>query len=128
MLNIQQLRERPEEVRAMLARRHSDTPMDEILSLDLQRRELLQEAEALKARRNEVSRELGRSRDRTETSEFERLRLEMRQVGDRIKELEAAVDERESRLNELLLQLPNLPDPSVPEGEGEHDNQILRTE
>ena len=56
MLSIQLIREHPEVVERAMARRHSDTPLGEILALDTDRRKLLQEADALKARRNEVSR------------------------------------------------------------------------
>jgi len=126
VLSVQLLRERPDEVRASLARRHTDTPLVDILGLDAERRALLQEAEGLKAKRNEVSRQLGR--DRGDPVAFERARENMRQVGDRIKELESAIEERENRLDELLLQVPNLPDPDVPDGEGEHHNVVVRTE
>ncbi|MBI2886739.1 MAG: serine--tRNA ligase [Chloroflexi bacterium] len=127
MLSIQLIREHPDQVRAAMALRHTETPLEEILALDEERRKLLHEAEDLRARRNEVSRELGRTREANPQA-FEALRAEMRQVGDRIRELESAVAQVEERLEQLLLLLPNLPDPSVPEGAGEEDNSILRTE
>ncbi len=127
MLSIQLIREHPEVVERAMARRHSDTPLDEILALDADRRKLLQEADALKARRNEVSRNIGRSRQESPEA-FEQTREEMRQVGDQISALEAQTADKETRLNDLLLMLPNLPDDSVPEGEDESGNLVLRTE
>ena len=62
MLSLQLIRDQPELVRAALRRRHEDPPIDEILALDERRRKLLAEVEALRARRNEVSREIGRMR------------------------------------------------------------------
>ena len=127
MLSIQLIREHPEVVERAMARRHSDTPLDEILALDADRRKLLQEADTLKARRNEVSRNIGRSRQESPEA-FEQTREEMRQVGDQISALEAQIADKETRLNDLLLMLPNLPDDSVPEGEDESGNLVLRTE
>ena len=127
MLSLQYIRENPDAVRDAMDRRYAGTPLGEILALDEDRRKLLQEAEALKAHRNEVSRELGRTRDRSPDS-FEQLRAEMRHVGDRIKELDTLLSGREENLNGLLLQIPNLPDASVPDGEDEGSNTVLRTE
>ena len=127
MLSIQLLREHPETVRDAMAKRHTDTPLEQLLTLDEDRRTLLQQAEALKAKRNAVSKELSRVKDKTSAA-FEAARAEMRQEGDRIKELETAIEEREAKLNDLLLQLPNLVHPSVPLGEDEHGNIVIRTE
>ena len=126
MLSIQLLRDHPEEVRASLARRHTDTPIDEILRVEGNRRAALREAETLKARRNDVSRQLGR--DRGDDAAFQQAREEMRQVGDEITIRDRMISALDERLNEMLLQLPNLPDPDVPDGEGEHDNLVVKTE
>ena len=123
MLSIQHLRDHPDEVRARLATRHSDIPLTAALSLDQEHRKLLHEVEELRAKRNEVSKDLGTVRNESPEA-FERLRAEMREVGDRISTLETVINEQESRLQDLLLQLPNLPDPSVPLGGGEEENVI----
>ncbi len=124
MLSIQTIRDHPDLVADTMARRHTETPLQEIIALDEQRREVLQESEALKARRNEVSRELGRSKDKN-SAEFTQLRADMRQAGDHIDTLDKELAGVETRLNELLLQLPNLVHESVPEGAGEEDNVRL---
>ena len=76
----------------------------------------------MRGRRNSVSRELGRSAERPPE-----LIEEMRQVGDRIRELEQQVKELEASLDEELLALPNLALPDVPLGAGEEDNVVIST-
>ncbi|MSQ10252.1 MAG: serine--tRNA ligase [Dehalococcoidia bacterium] len=127
MLNIQYLREHPEAARAALARRHTDIPLDELLAADAQRRTLLQETEGLKAQLNEASKRMGQIKDKT-SADFERARGELRELGDRVKVLDAQVTSVEATSLELSLTIPNLPHQSVPEGEDEHGNVTLRTE
>src|SRR4051794_5142735 len=100
-------------VEAELRRRgETDPGIDRVVALDEQRRKLLVEVETLRARRNEVSRQMrGGAPDE--------VRAEMRQVGERIAAIEADVAEAEEALNARLLELPNLPDPSVPTGASE---------
>jgi seryl-tRNA synthetase len=125
VLSLQLIRENPAMVEAELRRRgESDPPVPEIVRLDEQRRKLLVEAETLRARRNEVSREIGRSKG-AEPAAIERVRAEMRQVGARIGQIEAEIAEAETKLNALMLELPNLPDPSVPFGTSEDDFEIV---
>src|SRR5688500_955249 len=126
MLSLQYIREHPAEVRDALARRHTEVPLEDILEFDAHWRKVLQEAETLHAERNDASKRMSQMKDRA-SSEFEKLRAEMRDVGDQIKELEADVLELETRRDNLLAQLPNIPNPNVPNGEDENDNQISRT-
>ena len=122
MLSIEQIRQETEAVREALARRGEDAPLEGILSLDAQRRSSLTEADDLRAKRNQVSREIGRMSERPA-----HLLEEMRQTGDRIKTLETQVREAEANLEEELLKLPNLPLPDVPVGEDESGNRVIRT-
>jgi seryl-tRNA synthetase len=63
MLDINIIREQPDLVRKSLADRQEDTaPVEQILQLDMQRRQIIQEAESLKAERNAVSKEIGKGR------------------------------------------------------------------
>ncbi|MEK7216273.1 MAG: serine--tRNA ligase [Chloroflexota bacterium] len=124
MLSIQTIRDHPDLVADAMTRRHTETPLSEIIELDEARRRVLQDSETLKARRNQVSRDLGRFKDK-DSAEFAQLRAEMREVGDRVDALEKELTGTESRLDELLLQLPNLVHESVPEGAGEEDNVHL---
>ncbi len=85
MLDINLFREKPEIVKAAMRDLNVEAPVDQVLALDTQRRELLTEVEALRAERNAVSKEIGRTKDRDERQ----ARIErMRAVGDRIKALE----------------------------------------
>ena len=122
MLSIEQIRNDTDSIRAALAKRGEEAPLEGILSLDAQRRSHLTEADELRARRNQVSREIGRMSERPA-----HLLEEMRQTGDRIKTLETQVKETEASLEEELLKLPNLPLPDVPVGEDETGNRVIRT-
>jgi seryl-tRNA synthetase len=125
MLDLNFIRERPDEVREGLRKLHLDAPIDEILEADEKRRHVLQEVEALRARRNEVSKQIGRMRDQESR---QALIDEMRQVGDRIQELDDTLREIDDRLQQRLLEVPNLPHPSVPIGRDESENIVVRQE
>ena len=122
MLSLQFIRENPDLVRDALDKRHDSAPIEEILSLDKQRRNLLAEVEALRARRNEVSKEIGKTGEKPP-----QLIEEMRHIGDRIKTLDEQVKSTDEQLNDLLLRVPNIPHPSVPEGMDESENRIVRS-
>jgi len=123
MLDIAIIREQPEQVKARLASRNEDpAQVDAILGLDARRRELLQEVETLRAERNRVSKEIGRMQDEAERKQ---LIVEMRQVGDRISEMEVQLREVESDLDRAMLELPALPHESVPLGPDEAHNVFV---
>jgi seryl-tRNA synthetase len=116
MLDINLIRKEPGAVRQMLVNRGNDpTPLDEILALDVQRRDILSQSEQLRAIRNIVSKEIGR------------MKVEMRQVGDQITVLETELGKIEAQLSELTASLPNMLDPRTPIGTSEDDNVVLRT-
>ena len=125
MLDINLIRREPETVRQMLTVRNEPTePLDAILALDVQRREILGQSETLRATRNTVSKDIGRMKD---ADEREAKKAEMRTVGDQIATLETELNKIESQLNELTAALPNLVDARIPVGP-EECNIILRTE
>jgi seryl-tRNA synthetase len=122
MLDINVIREKPQAVKAAMADLNAEAPIDEILDLDARRRELLTEVEALRAERNAVSKEIGRTRDK----EARQAKIEkMRVVGDRIQALETDLKTVESDLYDAMLQVPNLPGPGVPVGPGEEHNVVV---
>ena len=88
--------------------------------LDLKRRELIQETENLKSRRNTVSGEVAKIKKAG--GDAEALIIEMREVGDRIKELDDELRILDEKVNDLLLSIPNIPHESVPVGKSEDDN------
>ncbi len=125
MLDIRLIREQPEHVRQELARVNSDpAQVDAVLSLDLRRRDALALVEGLRAERNRVSKSIGRMRAQDER---EHLIIEMRQVGERIGELDVDLRQIEIDLDAALLAMPNLPHPSVPVGPDETGNIVLET-
>ena len=123
MLDLRFIREHPDVVREGLSRLRAEAPIDEILDLDERRRRLLTEVEELKARRNAGSKEIGRA---APGAERDARIAEMRGLGDRIGELDVEVGRLDEDLQALLLQVPNLPDPDVPVGDGEEDNVVVR--
>jgi seryl-tRNA synthetase len=125
MLDINLIRKEPEVVRQALRDRGEDaTPVDEILALDVQRREILTQSESLRATRNAVSKEIGRMKDEAGR---EAKKAEMRQVGEHIATLETELNKIEAQLHELTAALPNIPDPRIPVGL-EECNLVIRTE
>jgi seryl-tRNA synthetase len=123
MIDIQLIRQDTEKVQAALAMRGTEFNIDEILETDKQRRALLQETENLKARRNTVSKDIGRMDNDEGRS---RLVDEMRKVGDQISLLDHQIREIESKLGGLMLELPNIPDSDTPKGENDNDNVTVR--
>ena len=119
MINIQLIRNRPDEVREAMRRRHEDAPLDRIAELDTDRRTAIVEADELRARRNEVSRQIGQTRERPQE-----LIDEMRQVSARIRTLEETIRSLESEINALLLAIPNIPLDDVPPGADESANVV----
>src|SRR5688572_20944485 len=102
MLDIRVIREQPDHVRAALARRGAgaDDVVEEVLRLDARRRELVSRGDALRAERNRVSKEISQLRD--ESDRAPRIAA-MRQVGDEIATLEAAVNVVDTDLQARLL-------------------------
>ncbi len=125
MLDIRLIRDRAEFVKAELGKLGvAPEAIDAILGVDKQRRERIQQVESLRAQRSETSRTIGKQ----EPAERERLKAEMRTVGERITALEQELAEVEATFARCMLEVPNLPDPSVPFGRDDGDNTILRTE
>ena len=122
MLSLDLIRRDPEFVAAALVRRGDEAPVDDVLALDEKRRSLQAQADRLRAHRNETSRNIGRM-----TGDRSPLIAQMRQVGQEIADLNKEHDQVQSDLQALLLGLPNLPQPDVPDGEGENDNVVVRT-
>jgi len=125
MLDLNFIREHPDLVKEALVKLNTTAPIDEILALDEERRSLLTEVESMRHRRNVVSKEIGRMKD---GQERQALIAEMRELGKRIKALEARLREVEERLYEAMLQVPNMPHEKVPVGKDESENVIVRTE
>ncbi|HYR94679.1 MAG TPA: serine--tRNA ligase [Methylomirabilota bacterium] len=117
MTVLQRIREDPARVRAMLAARHFDAPLDRLLELDTKVRQLQSEKEQLQAERNKASKG-GPPTDAVKTH--------MREVGERIKQIDTALVPLMAERDDLALWIPNEVAPDVPPGKDEHDNPVLR--
>jgi seryl-tRNA synthetase len=124
LLDLRFVRANPETVREGMRKKRVEAPLDELLALDARRRQLLVEVEALKARRNEASAAVARRKK--EGGDASRLIEETRAAGDRIKELDEELRGLDKRIGRILLEIPNLPDASVPEGTSGDDNVEIR--
>jgi len=125
MLDLKLMRERSAWVQDRLSLRGQDLPWETFESLDKERREILQEAETLKHRRNTVSAQIGRMKK--EKKEAREAIEEMRQVSKRIKELDDSLTGIEEKFSAILLTLPNIPHETVPVGYTSEDNPVVRT-
>jgi seryl-tRNA synthetase len=125
MIDISLIRENPDRVRQAIANRQMEPALvDQVLALDEKRRELIRDAEALKAERNAVTKEISRMKDPAERqAKIEAMRL----VGDRIATLDESLRQVEAQLDGAMAQIPNLPDPSTPIGKDESENVLLKT-
>ncbi|MDE3103431.1 MAG: serine--tRNA ligase [Chloroflexota bacterium] len=116
MRPIDRIRNDPEEVRRTLRLRRFDAPLDRIVELDGTVRALKSESEGLKAERNRASKGGPPSPE---------VRERMRAIGDRIKEIDAELAVAQKQVDEDLLWIPNVIDPSVPEGADDKENVLL---
>ena len=105
-----------------MRKRGAAPPLDEILEIDRIRRAAIAEADSLRARRNEVGRQIRSPGDVTP-----QLKEEMRELGARIGDLGKQVRGADDRLDELLLALPNIPSDDAPVGDDEAGNVLERT-
>ena len=122
MLDIRLIRENPEEVRQALRQRSDSAALDAVIEADRHYRGLLHQVELLRAQRNEGSKRLGQLKEKPPE-----LIAEMRQLGEKVSGIEQEIGQIKSHLEDLLLDLPNIPHPSVPEGKDERDNVVVRT-
>jgi seryl-tRNA synthetase len=125
MLDINLIRENPDLVRVALRKRQADpAPVDMVLELDEQRRNLIQQVEGLKAERNAVSKQIGKMKDQADRQgKID----QMREVGERISALDENLKEMEGKLEALMSNIPNIPDSRVPLGTDESQNVIIKT-
>ena len=125
MLDVRLLREDRERLREGLGKRGESADVDRLVRLDEEHRRLLVESEGLKAERNARSKEIGELMQQGGGQRAEALKAEMREVADRIKALDEQASAHKETLHSLLLEVPNLPHPSVLAG-GPEANQVVR--
>ena len=124
MLDIKLIRENPELVKENIKKKFQDfkLPMvDEVLELDKKNRAAIVEADGLRASRNSLSKQVGMlmgqaKKDPSKLEEAEKVKAQVKANADRLAELEKSEDEYAARIRALMLQIPNIIDPSVPIG------------
>jgi len=122
MIDIKVIRESPELVQKALEQRGIAFDLDALVKLDKQHRSLLQQLEELRAKHNQMSKQIGKG-----GGDKQELIAQMRQIGDEISSLQQEVNQTRSKLEALLLELPNIPHPSVPLGKDEASNVTVRS-
>ncbi|NLA11278.1 MAG: serine--tRNA ligase [Firmicutes bacterium] len=125
MLDIKFIREHPQVVREAMVRKNEEADLDRLLQLDRERRGQLQQAEELKQLRNRVSKEIGLAKG--DPGETERKKEEMRSVSAQIRELDEKLRRFDGEMEQIMLRLPNIPDPAVPTGDDEANNVEVRS-
>lgn len=124
MLDIKLLRNNFDEVEKALASRNEDFDLSKFKEIDEKRRQLLGEVEKLKAEQNAVSKQVPIMKK--EGKDVAPVLEEMKILSEKVKELTAEVSAVEKELNNYLLTIPNIPNPSVPKGSTDEDNVEIR--
>ena len=125
MLDIRLIREKPEEVRAGFDRLGATVDFDGVLALDARVRDLKNESQNLQAEQNRMSKEIGRA---APGEAREAAKAASTALKSKIEGLAGELSSAEAALEEKLLELPNLPHPSVPTGQDDSQNVVLREE
>jgi len=124
VLDIRLIRERPEEIERALAEKGGVELVRQLVASDVARRRLIHESEELKAEHGRASQEMGKRHAGGAIPAD--VREAMRARADQIKSLDAQVKEAEEKVHTLLLEIPNVPHPSVPRGASDADNVEVR--
>ncbi|MBQ2306533.1 MAG: serine--tRNA ligase [Clostridia bacterium] len=124
MLDIRAIRQDPDILVKALEKRHSKIDLSEFLELDKTRRGLIAETEALKSKQNAASKLIpGYKKEGKDISE---LMAEMKDIADKVKDLDAQIKDIDTRMEGIMLTIPNIPNPLVPDGEDDRFNQEIR--
>jgi seryl-tRNA synthetase len=128
MISLQRIRDDPDGVKAAVARKGEPIePVDRVREADERRRQLEAAANDLRAERNAGNKQLGELMRAGRTDEAEALKARMADLSRRIDQHAAELTEIEQRIETDLLLIPNLPHPSVPDGQGADDNPVVRS-
>jgi seryl-tRNA synthetase len=129
VIDVRLLRQDPDSVRSALARRGNPdllVQLDAAIALDEQLRQITAERDGLRARVNELSKQVGQARRDGDGAAADRLQAESRASGDREKALAEGFDQVQAQLREVLLRLPNMPSPDAPDGASDQDNPVVK--
>ncbi|QGU93761.1 serine--tRNA ligase [Clostridium bovifaecis] len=127
MLDLKRIRNNPEEIKRLMEGRGEDVDfksIDELVELDERRRQILVEVEQLKNKRNSESTQIGKLKK--EGKDVSGVMAEMKSLSDKIKEHDVELSEVDEKIKYILLRIPNIPNPNVPDGKTDEDNVEIR--
>ena len=124
MLDLKFVRENPDAVRAMLEHRKMTAPLDQLIQADLQWRASQGQAESLRSHQNAVSREIAQLK-RNKQNASEQI-AEMKKVSQEIKTLSERAQNHKNEVDEISMDIPNMPHPSTPVGDSKADNPEIK--
>ena len=128
MIDIKFLRENPDVVKENIKKKFQDKKLalvDEVIELDKKARAAKGEADALRANRNKISKEIGGCYARGEREKAEELKAQVAADGEKLAELEKKEVELNEKVTEIMMVIPNIIDPSVPIGKDVSENVEL---
>ncbi|CAG7838782.1 seryl-tRNA synthetase [Clostridium novyi B str. ATCC 27606] len=127
MLDLKRIRNNPEEIKNIMQNRGEDFDnklIDDVVALDERRRQILVEVEKLKSKRNSESSQIGKlKKEGKDTSD---VMAEMKKLSDEIKAFDVELNEVDEKIKYIMLRIPNIPNPNVPDGESDEDNVEIR--
>ena len=125
MLDIKFLRENPEVVKQNIRNKFQDQKLelvDKVIALDRENRDIKQEVESLRAKKNKISKQIGALMGQGKRAEAEEVKKQVAADGERISELSAREKEVEEEIQKIMMIIPNIIDPSVPIGKDDSEN------
>ena len=125
MIDIKFLRENPDAVKENIKKKFQDHKLplvDEVIELDAQSRAAKQQADDLRANRNKISKEIGKLMAQGKREEGMALKEEVNRQAKQLSELEAQEAELSAKVTEIMMQIPQIIDPSVPIGKDDSEN------
>ena len=124
MLDIKLIRENPDKVNELLKRRNPDLSIDGILEIDLKRRKVQTQADELRAKRKNMSQEIGIMKKQGQNTD--EIQAQVKEMGEEIKSLEDQEQQLDLEQRNLLLATPNIPDETTPIGLSDADNVEIK--
>ena len=129
MLDLRFVRENPEAVKENIRKKFQDEKLplvDEVIALDAEKRACQQEADALRANRNKLSKSIGSLMGQGKREEAEAVKREVTKEAEKLAADEARETELDAAIRKIMLTLPNIIDPSVPIGRDDRENREVR--
>lgn len=125
MIDIKFLRENPDVVKQNIKNKFQNDKLplvDEVIELDKQARAAQQEADALRANKNTIAKQIGSLMAQGKKAEAEEVKKQVAETSARLKELETLEPELKEKVKKIMMIIPNIIDPSVPIGKDDSEN------